>query len=73
MLSIFMLSYNGGGALSISLLFWILMILWLVFGFIATPFTTGQPFPWKPIGGHLLIWILLALLGWRVFGPAISG
>lgn len=46
-----------------SLLFWILMLLSLIFGF-------G---PWWPTGGRLLLFVLLALLGWKTFGPPLRG
>lgn len=58
--------------MTIGLLFWILMILWLVFGFFVY-WPAGVPARFYPIGGHLLLWILLALLGWKVFGPALHG
>ena len=51
---------------NISLLFWILMILWLVLGV-----WRDWPSGFKVIGGNILIFVLLGILGWRVFGPAI--
>lgn len=51
--------------MSKGVIFWVLMILWLIFGLWtswATPFL---------IGGHVLTFVLLALLGWQVFGPPI--
>lgn len=53
--------------MSIALLFWILMIFWLVFGLYAGP----RPFNWTVAGGSLLLFILLGILGWAVFGAAI--
>ena len=52
--------------MSIGLLFWILMILWVVFGFV--PLSNPQHRTW---GGNLLLAILFALLGYAVFGAAI--
>jgi hypothetical protein len=41
------------------------MLIWLVFGFwVSWP---NQ----KLVGGNLLLFILLLLLGWKVFGPPI--
>lgn len=57
--------------MTIGLPFWILMIIWLVFGFLVYWPAAGARL--YPVGGHLLLWILLALLGWKVFGPAIHG
>lgn len=50
--------------------FWLLMLLWLIFGFY---------FFW-PVGGAywslgvpLLVFVLFAILGWHVFGPPVKG
>ncbi len=58
--------------MSIGLLFWILMVLWLLFGLWSNrgPIQGGD---WSPVGGSLLLFILLFLLGWRVFGFIIQG
>jgi hypothetical protein len=50
------------------ILFWILMLLWLIFG-IFYPYrttwnTTGMPF----VGGNLLLFVLLLIIGAHVFG-----
>jgi hypothetical protein len=50
-----------------SLLFWILMLLWLVFDVWSNwPFST----PYRPVGS-VLLFILIALLGWHDFGPPV--
>ena len=56
-----------GVSMSIALLFWVLMICWFVFGLITGP----RPFNFVGFGGSLLLFILLSLLGWQVFGAAI--
>jgi hypothetical protein len=60
--------------MTIGLLFWILMILWLVLGswavWPAAGFTPGTA---KPFGANLLLFVLLFLLGWAVFGFVIQG
>ncbi len=55
----------------ISILFWVLMILWLLFGCFTgrTRLASGDV---GFIGGGLLLFILLALLGWQVFGPVLQ-
>lgn len=53
--------------MSIGLCFWILMLVWLVFGF----YTTWPN--WKAGAPNLLLFILLLLLGWKIFGPPIHG
>lgn len=47
------------------------MLLWLVLGFYQN-WPAPNTRPW-PLGGHIILWILLALLGWKTFGPAIHG
>ena len=53
--------------MTIGLAFWILMLLWLVFGI-------WQSWPNQyVVGGNLLLFILLLLLGWHDFGAPIHG
>ena len=57
--------------MTIGFVFWLLMLITLVFGiWSAYPFTNGG---WKPLGSGLLLYILLFLLGWGVFGFPIRG
>ncbi|MDQ1638169.1 MAG: hypothetical protein QOF62_1508 [Pyrinomonadaceae bacterium] len=53
--------------MTIGFLFWLLMILWLLFG--AWAYWPDR----KVFGGHFLLWLLLFLLGWSVFGFPIRG
>ena len=53
--------------MSVAVLFWILMLLWLLYGV-----WTSWP-DWRPAGGNILLWVIVALLGWRIFGPMIHG
>lgn len=53
--------------MSLSLLFWVLWIVALVFG----GYSNRAALPgW--IGGSLLYFILIGILGWQVFGAAIK-
>lgn len=54
--------------MSFGLCYWILMLIWLVFSLWSNWGTAPN---WKPAGGSLLLFILLVLLGWKVFGPPI--
>ncbi len=54
----------------VGILFWVLMLLWLVFGLY--PFVVAEPNPRLVRGGNLLIFILFAVLGWQVFGAAVK-
>jgi hypothetical protein len=54
--------------------FWILFVLCVVLGgffWWPRPSTNQGPVAYYPLGGWLVIAILLALLGWGVFGPPI--
>ena len=53
--------------MSMGLVFWILMLIWLVFGL-------WHNWPNYPlVGGNLLLFILIGLLGWKIFGAPIHG
>lgn len=51
--------------MSIGLLFWILILLWLILGIMRA----GND--WKAHIPNTILFILLVLLGWMVFGPAL--
>jgi len=55
--------------MSISLAFWILMLIWFVFGAMGAYNAGG----WQGWSGNLLLFCLLLLLGWRVFGAPVHG
>jgi hypothetical protein len=59
--------------MTLGLAFWVLMLLWLVFGFAWNwPGNTavGQ---YGPIGNTVLLFMLLLILGWHAFGPPLHG
>ena len=56
--------------MSIGLVFWILMLIWLVFGIWAF---RAAPTPWQPAAGSGFAFVLFFLLGVKVFGWPISG
>lgn len=61
--------------MSRGVLFWVLMLLWLIFGLIVwwpVAGAAGGVWLYAPAGNHILVWVLFALLGWQVFGPAIK-
>ena len=53
--------------MSMGLLFWIIMVIWLL----------GHAWlvngDWRAISVNLVPWILFLLLGWQVFGAPIRG
>lgn len=56
----------------LGLLFWILWLFCLLFGGYGyrAELAAGK---WGGFGGSLLLWALLFILGWRVFGFVVSG
>lgn len=59
--------------MGIGLAFWILMLLWLVFGLMWNWPGNTLIGPYGPIGNTLLLFILLLLLGWHDFGAPLRG
>lgn len=59
--------------MSTTLIFWVMMLLWLVFGLLWWGWPTGPHATYWPIGNGLFLFILFLLLGWRVFGAPIHG
>lgn len=57
--------------MTLGLCFWILMLLWLIFGLAVWRGAVAGAY--APLGGTLLLFILLLLLGWHAFGPPIHG
>lgn len=54
--------------------FWLLMILWFIFGLWWNwPESNSGPKAFGPIGSTLLLFILLFLLGWKIFGFVVQG
>jgi hypothetical protein len=56
--------------MSRALLFWVLMILWLVIG-LWFDYTPLQPYPFKRGLSTVLVFILLAIIGWQIFGTPV--
>ena len=55
----------------IGILFWVLMIIWLIFG-VWGDYTAGQPYPLRRGGYHLLTFVLFAIIGWKLFGSVVQ-
>ena len=56
--------------MTLSILFWVLKIAWLIFG-LWREYVPGQPYPYSRGLGNLLVFILLAILGWAQFGAPV--
>jgi hypothetical protein len=53
-------------------LFWLLMVLWLLFGVFWSHWPMSQE-NYRPFGGSLLLFVLLFIIGWKLFGFVIQG
>lgn len=58
--------------MTLTLCFWILMLIWFVFGIASTGFGlyVGAH---GPLINSVFLFILLLILGWRVFGAPLHG
>jgi hypothetical protein len=57
--------------MSIGFIFWLLMLLWLVFGIWSH--RGLAPGSWPYAAGNGFAFVLFSLLGWKTFGWPISG
>lgn len=55
--------------MTLQLLYWILLLLWLVFGLWSNPPSAGN---WRPAGGSVLLFLLFLIIGWAVFGAPVK-
>lgn len=55
--------------MSYELLFWALMIGWLIYLFV----WYAQSWIWGVWGHSIFLWVLLALLGFKVYGAMLHG
>ena len=55
--------------MTLALLFWICMLLWLVAG---VPWPAIRAGDWRPAAGSLLLFILFLCVGWHCFGAPIK-
>jgi hypothetical protein len=56
-------------AMTISLLFWVIYLLCVVFS-VVTNLPVSQANS-KPLIGSVIVFVLIGLLGWQVFGAAV--
>lgn len=70
-----MIALAEGGKLTISFIYWLLMLLWVIFGIVwywpRVP--TPAPAPRSYAFGHVLIFVLFFILGYAEFGWPIGG
>jgi hypothetical protein len=57
--------------MSLSILFWVIMLVWLIFGW-WKEYVPNQPYPFAKGAGNFIVFVLLAILGWGVFGAPVK-
>ncbi len=57
----------------LGLIFWVIMLIWLLFGIGSHLGWFGANTQVGVVGSTLMLFLLFALLGWRVFGAAVTG
>jgi hypothetical protein len=57
--------------MTLSVLYWVLMLLWLLFS-LWSDYTPNQPYPFRRGAWSFMTFILLLILGWRVFGSPVK-
>jgi hypothetical protein len=55
--------------MGLGLAYWILMLIWLVFGLLTHFGYVGGPYAFGT--STLLLFVLFVLLGWQTFGPPL--
>ena len=55
--------------MTLGLAYWIIMLIWLLFG-LYTGYIGGLASPYL-VGGNLMLFVLLVLIGWKIFGPPL--
>jgi hypothetical protein len=54
----------------LGILFWVLYVIAIVFGFWSS-YEAGQPLWYRRAGAYAVLWLLVGILGWEVFGPVV--
>lgn len=53
----------------LGILFWVVYVVAIVFG-VWSNYEAGQPW-FKRAGAYMVLWLLVGVLGWEVFGPVV--
>lgn len=56
----------------LGILFWVIYVVSVLLGVWAN-YVPGQPFGFRSFSGYLVLWVLVGMLGWHVFGPVVRG
>ena len=54
----------------LGILFWVIYVVCIIFG-IWSNYEQNQPLWFKRAGAYFVLWLLVGMLGWEVFGPVV--
>jgi hypothetical protein len=54
----------------LGILFWVIYVIAIIFS-VWSSYEVNQPLWFRRAGAYFVIWLLVGILGWRVFGPVI--
>lgn len=54
----------------LGILFWVIYVIAILFG-VWSNYEAGQPLWFRRAGAYLVLWLLVGILGWHVFGPVV--
>jgi hypothetical protein len=55
----------------IGILFWVVYVVAILFG-LWSNYEANQPLWYRRAGAYLVLWFLVGVLGWRVFGSVVK-
>ena len=56
----------------IGILFWVIYVIAILFG-VWSNYDAANELWFRRAGAYLVLWILVGIIGWRVFGPVVHG
>jgi membrane protein YdbS with pleckstrin-like domain len=54
----------------LGILFWVIYVIAILFG-VWSNYEVGQPLWFRRAGAYFVLWVLVGILGWHVFGPVV--
>jgi glucan phosphoethanolaminetransferase (alkaline phosphatase superfamily) len=63
-----------GAVMSLAFIYWLILLLWLIFGFVWFWPRTDRAFAGFPVvGGNVIVFVLFVIIGLEMFGFPIGG
>ena len=55
----------------LGILFWVIYVIAIIFG-VWSNYAPAEPLWYRKAGAYLVLWLLVGMLGWSVFGPVVK-